>query len=60
MLEVEDRGVGFGASHSYGMGLVSMRERADLVHGRLDLENCSSGGALVRLTVPAAAQETNA
>jgi signal transduction histidine kinase len=57
VLEVEDHGVGFGSSHAYGMGLVSMRERAGLVNGLLDLENPSSGGALVRLTVPAAAQE---
>jgi signal transduction histidine kinase len=59
VLEVEDRGVGFGTSHAYGMGLVSMRERAGLVNGFLDLENCSSGGALVRLTVPATIQETH-
>ena len=59
VLEVEDDGVGFGSSHAYGMGLVSMRERAGLVNGMLDLENCSSGGALVRLTVPAIPQETH-
>jgi signal transduction histidine kinase len=57
VLEVEDHGVGFGSSHAYGMGLVSMRERAGLVNGLLDLESPSSGGALVRLTVPATAQE---
>ena len=59
VLEVEDHGVGFGSSHAYGMGLVSMRERAGLVNGLLDLENRSSGGALVRLTVPATPQETH-
>jgi nitrate/nitrite-specific signal transduction histidine kinase len=59
VLEVEDQGVGFGTSHAYGMGLVSMRERAGLVNGLLDLENRSSGGALVRLTVPATIQETH-
>ena len=59
VLEVEDHGVGFGSSHAYGMGLVSMRERAGLVNGLLDLESPSSGGALVRLTVPATAQETH-
>ena len=41
------------------MGLVSMRERAGLVNGVLDLENLGSGGALVRLTVPATIQETH-
>jgi signal transduction histidine kinase len=59
VLEVEDQGVGFGSAHAYGMGLVSMRERAGLVNGILDLENRSSGGALVRLTVPATIQETH-
>jgi signal transduction histidine kinase len=52
VLEVEDNGVGFGTSQGRGMGLVSMRERADLVNGRLEFENRSTGGALVRLTVP--------
>jgi signal transduction histidine kinase len=52
VLEVEDNGVGFGPSQGHGMGLVSMRERADLVNGRLEFENRSTGGALVRLTVP--------
>jgi len=59
VLEIEDHGIGFGSSHSFGMGLVSMRERAELVNGRLDLENRSVGGALVRLTVPATPQETH-
>ena len=60
VLEVEDQGVGFASTHAYGMGLVSMRERAGLVNGRLDLENSRSGGALVRLTVPFISQETHA
>ncbi len=55
VLEVEDDGVGIGGSHKSGLGLVSMRERAGLVNGVLQLENCNSGGALVRLTVPASA-----
>ena len=59
VLEVEDDGVGFGSSHGFGMGLVSMRERAGLVKGLLDLENRATGGALVRLTVPVTAQETH-
>jgi signal transduction histidine kinase len=59
VLEVEDHGVGFPSSHPYGMGLVSMRERAGLVNGLLDLQNLGTGGALVRLTVPATIQETH-
>ena len=65
VLEVEDNGVGFGSSQGHGMGLVSMRERADLVSGSLEFESGSTGGAVVRLTVPAApgkpaAEETRA
>jgi signal transduction histidine kinase len=52
VLEVEDDGVGFGGPQGYGMGLVSMRERAGLVNGLLEFNNASSGGALVRFTVP--------
>jgi signal transduction histidine kinase len=59
VLQVEDRGVGFGNAHEYGMGLVSMRERACLVNGRLDLDNSPSGGARVRLTVPASTAEAH-
>jgi len=52
-LEVEDRGRGFERSNGKrGIGLVAMRERAFLLHGRLDLERCVAGGTLVRLTVP--------
>jgi two-component system sensor histidine kinase UhpB len=61
VLEVEDDGVGFqqpGASQ--GLGVTSMRERAELVQGRLELLRGESGGALVRLTVPLAAKEAHA
>lgn len=60
VLEVEDNGVGFIRRGEQGMGLASMRERADLVHGRLELANSVTGGALVRLTVPVAAGESHA
>lgn len=53
VLEVEDEGVGFGNREKQGMGLVSMRERAEMVHGRLEFLDRDGGGALVRLTVPA-------
>ena len=58
ILEVEDEGVGLASTHGNGLGLVSMRERAGLMNGILELENCSSGGARVRLTVPASSQVT--
>jgi signal transduction histidine kinase len=52
VLEVEDHGVGFGqATEGRGMGLVSMRERAELVKGTIEVLR-QSGGTLVRFTVP--------
>jgi len=61
VLEVEDGGVGLqGAAQLGGMGLVSMRERAELLHGRLELLHADGGGLLVRLTVPLTAQEEHA
>lgn len=53
VLEVEDRGVGFGQSNEgRGMGLTSMRERAELINGKIEFLKQNGGGALVRLTVP--------
>jgi signal transduction histidine kinase len=53
VLEVEDHGVGFSTARDHhGMGLVSMRERAELVEGRIEFLNADAGGTLVRLTVP--------
>ena len=57
VLEVEDQGVGFGNRRKQGMGLVSMRERAEMVHGRIEFLDRVGGGALVRLTVPVPARE---
>jgi signal transduction histidine kinase len=53
VLEVEDHGIGFKErGEGRGMGLTSMRERAELIHGRIELLEQDGGGALVRLTVP--------
>ncbi len=57
VLEIEDSGVGFGRGRKQGMGLVSMRERAELVSGRVEFLDREGGGALVRMTVPLAAEE---
>ena len=58
VLEVQDEGVGFGAGkQGHGMGLVSMRERADLLNGRIEFLEHYGGGALVRLTVPLNSEE---
>jgi signal transduction histidine kinase len=61
VLEVEDSGVGFARRGGrQGMGLVSMRERSELVNGRIDFLEGAGGGALVRLTVPLEPEETHA
>jgi signal transduction histidine kinase len=51
-LEVEDHGKGFGATPSRGLGLVAMRERADLLGGTIEFLTPAAGGTLVRLRVP--------
>jgi signal transduction histidine kinase len=55
-LEVEDRGVGLSAGqHSgarRGIGMVAMRERAELLRGKIEFLRPSDGGTLVRLDVP--------
>jgi signal transduction histidine kinase len=55
-LEVEDHGKGLDAQTSpRGLGLVAMRERAELLGGALELLRPRDGGTLVRLTVPLSA-----
>jgi signal transduction histidine kinase len=52
-LEVEDRGLGFAADGPrQGLGLVAMRERAELLGGTLAFEKPDGGGTRVRLKVP--------
>jgi signal transduction histidine kinase len=54
ILEVEDRGIGFGEGEGKGMGLISMRERAEVVGGRVEVLNAEGSGTLIRMTVPCA------
>lgn len=55
-LEVEDHGKGLDRDTGpRGLGLVAMRERAELLGGALDLLRPREGGTLVRLTVPLSA-----
>jgi signal transduction histidine kinase len=52
-LEVEDRGRGFVAEKMQrGIGLVAMRERAELIGGRLAVSPRPQGGTTVRLQIP--------
>ncbi len=60
VLEVEDDGVGFGNKDKQGMGLVSMRERTELVNGAIEFLDREPGGSLVRVTVPMSPKETHA
>ena len=56
-LDVEDHGSGLGpATERRGLGIVTMRERADLLGGTIQFSRPPSGGTLVRLHVPARAQ----
>jgi signal transduction histidine kinase len=52
-LEVEDHGRGFSQNGArQGIGLVAMRERAELLGGKVVIENPAEGGTLVRMIVP--------
>jgi signal transduction histidine kinase len=53
ILEVEDHGKGFRpAEGQSGIGLVAMRERAELLGGSLNVSPLPAGGTLVHLEVP--------
>lgn len=54
VLEVEDDGGGYGSRNNEGMGLVSMRERAEIMKGAIHFGAASNNGsgARVLLTVP--------
>jgi signal transduction histidine kinase len=52
-LEVEDHGAGFsGRPAKQGIGLVAMRERSELMGGRIVFSTPAAGGTLLHLTVP--------
>jgi signal transduction histidine kinase len=59
-LEVEDRGSGFSvAGPRQGIGLVAMRERAELLGGKIAITRPADGGTLMRMTVPREKLESN-
>jgi signal transduction histidine kinase len=53
-LEIGDRGIGLPEGASSGLGLVAMRERAEILHGTLHFRRPPEGGTLVVLDVPLA------
>jgi len=60
-LEVEDHGSGFSAARPrQGIGLVAMRERAELLDGEIAFDRPANGGTLVRLKVPRQTLESHA
>jgi signal transduction histidine kinase len=53
VLEVEDRGKGMEVDKAKrGIGMVAMRERAELIGGTIEWLPAGGGGTCVRLTVP--------
>jgi signal transduction histidine kinase len=52
-LEIEDHGSGFTEKpNRRGIGLVAMRERAELMGGQIRFSNPPQGGTLVQLSIP--------
>lgn len=53
-MTVTDNGTGFADEPTslQGVGLNIMRDRVALLNGRLHLQNCSSGGAEIRVNLP--------
>jgi signal transduction histidine kinase len=59
-VEVEDHGRGFETGTArQGIGLVAIRERAELLDGKVEFERPAQGGTLVRLQVPREKLETH-
>ena len=60
-IEVEDHGSGFELQAvKQGIGLVAMRERAELLGGTIEFLKPHSGGSLVRLKIPREKSDTHA
>jgi signal transduction histidine kinase len=51
-LEIEDRGRGLSTAKGNGMGLTGMRERAQLINGRIEIRSGPEGGTVVKLQAP--------
>ena len=60
-LEVEDHGKGIPAhSNNHGIGLVAMRERAELLGGLIEFSRPQEGGTRVRLRIPKESTQSHA
>src|SRR3984957_7913821 len=59
-LDIEDHGKGTGSpAMRSGIGLVGMRERAELLRGTIEFKRPTQGGTLVRLKVPRQESQAN-
>jgi signal transduction histidine kinase len=59
MLEIVDNGLGFDVKSVLGsydrrgsLGMVNLRERTDLVNGRLQIDSVPGKGTRVRILIP--------
>lgn len=60
-VEIEDHGSGFAVNQARkGIGLVAMRERAELMGGSLSFSQPAEGGTLVKLVIPLERMEAHA
>ncbi|MGZ4814725.1 MAG: sensor histidine kinase [Terriglobales bacterium] len=60
-VEIEDHGSGFAVDQARkGIGLVAMRERAELMGGTLKFSQPAQGGTLVKLAIPLERMEAHA
>jgi signal transduction histidine kinase len=60
-LDVEDHGKGFSAEGvRRGIGLIAMRERAEILGGSVQSSTPVEGGTLLRLRVPREVTEVHA
>ena len=61
ILEVEDRGKGFHPVEGHtGIGLVAMRERAEILGGKLTVSSPATSGTLLHLEIPREHMEAHA
>lgn len=61
-LEITDDGQGFdkqSINEQHGYGFTTMRERAELLHGKLDIQSSPGKGTIVSLTFPPPILEDN-
>ncbi len=59
-LEIRDDGSGIPFGHARGVGLSSMRERAEELGGNCVVESAVMGGTFVRATLPFASHDGTA